>query len=452
MNIQANRNHAEVTPQALLSFFLPLAASSMMMMASHSIVSSAMARTASAAAALAAYSVAQSVSVLFESPCYNIRRMAVALFDDKMSYDSVRKVSLGILAVVSSIMLLIAFGPLGRPVFIGMVGIKESLYPEAISVFRVFLILPTLSILRSFYQGLIIVKRRTVIMTMNMMIRLALMLGLAWLLPKAEFLSGGVVGGIILVIGIGTEGVLAMLAARTWRSTLPDEPADGKPPIQPVGALWFYLPLAFAAFFETFGRPIINAGLARTATPELALAGYQIAYSFSWIFVAIAFNIHQIVIVFVKDSATYRKVRTFVWLIGLCTTSALLLLTISGGTHWLMANVIGVEQDIITPAVHNVLVLAFMPMALSISELYAGLLISGRQTPGITIAKVTNLVGIAAATFIVSTQFPQLAQYMAGISMLTGVLFEGITAFIIAHRTIFRTSENTILAKQTAAS
>lgn len=452
MNIPASRNHAEVSPGALLGFFLPLAASSMMMMASHSIVSSAMARTMNAAAALAAFSVAQSVTVLFESPCYNIRRMAVALFDDKMSYDSVRKVSLGIMAVVSSLMLLIAFGPLGRPVFIGMVGIKETLYAEAIQVFRVFLVLPALSVLRSFYQALIIVRRRTVIMTMNMVIRLALMLMLAWLLPKATSLSGGTIGGIILVAGIGTEGLLAMLAARTWRSNLPDKPADGKSPVLPAGALLFYLPLAFAALFETFGRPIINAGLARTAAPELALAGYQIAYSFSFIFVAIAFNIHQVVIVFVRDSRTYARVRTFVWMIGLCTTAALLLLTVSGGTHWLMAKVIGVEQEIITPAVYNVMVLAFMPLAVSISELYAGLLITARQTPGITVAKVMNLAGIAVATFIVTARFNQLAPYMAGISMLAGVLFEGATSFVIAHRTVFRTDETSLLSKKTVAS
>ena len=179
-----------VSTKALLAFFLPLAASSMMMMGSHSIISSALAKTTNAAVALAAYAVASSVSALVEAPCHNIRRMAIALFDDKTSYSAIRRASFIILAVTFSISALIAFGPLGPLVFQNMLGISDNLYPEVIKTFRLFLIFPFIATLRAFYQGLIIKRKRTYIITINMIIRLLIMLPVSRLLPRLTSIPG----------------------------------------------------------------------------------------------------------------------------------------------------------------------------------------------------------------------------------------------------------------------
>lgn len=420
---------ASVNTKALLSFFLPLAASSMMMMGSHSIISSALARTANAAVALAAYSVAQSVSVMFESPCHNIRRMAIALLDDKASYNAIRGASLIIFGLVLSSVLLIAYGPLGPFIFVKLLGISGELYPEVISTFRLFLVFPVVSTLRAFYQGLIIKRRKTYIITINMVLRLILMLIAAQILPRLPGIPGGGVGAILLAIGVGSEAILATITAFTWKKTLGDEPSGGQAPLSNRSVLLFYLPLAAASVIENFAKPLINSGLARTASPELAIAGYQVAYSFAWIFVGIAFNIHQVVIVFANDAASLVKVRRFVWAVGLITTCSLLLLTLTGGTGWIIENVIGVDAAIRQTAVNNVIVLAFMPLTFCLSEFFAGMLIVGRQTSSVTVSKLMNTAGVAVATFSIAAFLPQLAPYIAGLATLFGSIVEGIIAY-----------------------
>lgn len=436
MTATTTPKQATVNTKALLSFFLPLAASSMMMMGSHSIISSALARTANAAVALAAYSVAQSVSVIFESPCHNIRRMAIALLDDKASYNAVRTASLAIFAIVLSSVLLIAYGPLGPFIFTKLLGISNELYPEVISTFRLFIVFPVVSTLRAFYQGLIIKRRKTYIITINMILRLILMVIVAQVLPRVPGIPGGGVGAILLAIGVGSEAILAAITAFTWKQTLGDEPTTGQAPIRTRSALLFYLPLAVASILENFAKPLINSGLARTASPELAIAGYQVAYSFAWIFVGIAFNIHQVVIVFGNNEEALAKVRRFVWTVGLITTAGLLLLTFSGATGWIIENIIGVDADIRQTAVNNVIVLAFMPLTFCLSEFFAGTLIVGRQTSSVTVAKLTNTAGIAVATFVIAAFFPQLAPYMAGLATLFGSIVEGFVAYWLIRYTL----------------
>ena len=125
-----------------------------------------------------------------------------------------------------------------------------------------------------------------------------------------------------------------------------------------TSALLFYLPLAIAGILESFSNPD-QLWIGTHSLPELALAGYQVAYSFAWIFVGIAFNIHQVVIVFANDAASRAKVKRFVWAVGIITTCSMLLLTLSGGTAWVMRNLIGVDDDIMHTAVNNVIVLSF---------------------------------------------------------------------------------------------
>lgn len=61
--------------KGMIKFYAPLGATSVLMMSSHSIVSTGLVRTAEANAALAAHAVAQSIAVLFAGPCYSMQRM-----------------------------------------------------------------------------------------------------------------------------------------------------------------------------------------------------------------------------------------------------------------------------------------------------------------------------------------------------------------------------------------
>lgn len=406
----------------MAKFYLPLAATSILMMASHSIVNSGLARTPDAAAALAAFAVAQSLAVMFESPCYTIQRMCVALFKDKGSYYAVKQASLIVWACLTTLMLALAFTPLSRIAFLDILRVPPELYPDTVRSFRVFMVLPAFSASRSFYQGLLIVHKRTAQLTTNMLFRLGVMLVLATVLQHLT-LTGGAVGALILGAGIGTEGLMAYITGRNIGKELPE--SDGEA-ITTTQAMVFFLPLALASVTNTFIRPVINAGLARTADPSLALASYQIAWSFSYIFVAVAFNVHQLVIVFAREAEHRISVLKFSLLMGSLGTVILFIVSVTPLGTMALTRMIGVPPELAVQALRAIALLSLMPILTCISEYCAGLLIIAGQTKYLTAGKAVNVVTILITSLLIARFAPHVGGLLAGICMVSGIAMESI--------------------------
>ena len=71
----------------------------------------------------------------------------------------------------------------------------------------------------------------------------------------------------------------------------PREAAYDEPAITASQVTKFGLPLAIASMIQMFGRPVLTAALLRTLDPTTTVAGWQVASSFSYIQVALTYNI-----------------------------------------------------------------------------------------------------------------------------------------------------------------
>jgi Na+-driven multidrug efflux pump len=419
----------------LLFFFAPLAATSMLMMGSHSIISSTLARTEDAAAALAAYSVAMSIIFIFESPIFAIRRIYIALLDDVDSFKTLTVVAVTTVLGVLAVILTVAYTPIGEYIFINIVGISDSLYPEAIKSFKIFMILPIASALRSVYQSLLVINKQTHFVTMNMIIRLASMLVISYVLLNTDWVSGASIGAFVLGGGMTAEALMSYITGRKLRFNLPEKPENGEK-LTYKDTWIFYLPLIGALFVQSFVRPFINAGLARTIDAETALASYQVAYSLSWILVGVSFSIHQLVMVFVEDKETFRKVKRFVYAIGISATAILLVMSLTPIGEWVLVNIIGTTPDITEPAKLTMLPLALIPLLITVTEMYVGLLMLEKKTPVVTISKVANLAMVAIVSIGVASVYPELGGLLAGISMLLGFLGEFLVIYFYGRKIV----------------
>jgi len=417
----------------LLIFFAPLALTYMLMMGSHSIISSSLARTENAAIALAAYSVANSIIYIFESPLFGIRRIYLALLDDKSSFKTLSKVTVMALGFVLTILFFVGYTPIGKFIFTRIVGVSESLFPEVIRAFRLFMILPIASALRSVFQSLLVINKKTHIVTMNMILRLASMLIISYVLVNFKFVTGSAVGVFVLGGGMSVEAIMSFITARNLRGELPSKPQkDEKLTFKTTWA--FYIPITGALLLQNFIRPFINAGLARTVNPETALAAYQVAYSFSWILVGISFSIHQLVLVFVENKETFAKVKRFVFGVGIFGSSILLLVSLTPIGEWLLLNVIGTDPSITQAALTTMLPMAFIPLVVTNSELFAGVLMMEKRTPVLTMSKGANLLVSMTISLGLVSIYPELGALLAGLSMLLGYAGEFGVVYFFARK------------------
>jgi hypothetical protein len=266
-----------------------------------------------------------------------------------------------------------------------------------------------------------------------MILRLASMLIISYVLVNYKFVSGAAVGVFVLGGGMTVEAIMSFITARNLKGELPDKPQDDEK--LTFKTTWvFYVPIIGALLLQNFIRPFINSGLARTVNPETALAAYQVAYSTSWILVGVSFSIHQLVLVFVENKETFEKVKRFVFGVGIFGSAILLLLSLTPAGEWLLLNVIGTDPDITGAALTTMLPMAFIPLVVTNSEMYAGLLMMEKRTPVLTISKAANLIVAMILSLGVVAIYPELGALLAGISMLLGYAGEFGVVYFFARK------------------
>lgn len=415
----------------VLKFYVPLAAVSVMMMVTHSVVSGAVARTATPALSLAAYSAAYSIGQTLESPCYGMQRMGLTFVRGKRSFRTVLGVGTAVLSVILLAYTLVGWTPLATWLFKDILRVSEDIYPLAIASLRIFILWPTFSAFRSLFQASIVLAKRTGWLTVNMIARVAVMVGLAVVLPRV--LPGGPVGSIILVAGIGTEAILAFLVARAVIPPLADDPQD-EPAVSSGQVFAFAIPLAFAASVQTLGRPVLAAALLRATNPTVTLAGYQVAASFSYIFTALTYNIYHAVIIYVRDRQSYLRIRAFCLGLGAIGFVLLAFCSMPPVGRAVFGRIIGTPPDITREAMKTLTILALCPLTAAAMEFHSGILMMRRRASLVTFAKAINMASTCAIAVGLVVLFPGIGGAAGAVAVVLGPLIEASISYSFVRR------------------
>lgn len=410
----------------ILRFYLPLAATSILMMVTHSLVSGAMARTLTPAIALAAYSAAYSVGQVLESPCYAMQKMVLTFSRGRRSFRTTALVVAWVLSVIVAVYVLVAWSPLSPVIFKNLLGLGEAVLAQARVNLKVFLLWPLASAFRSIYQSKVVIGKKTYWLTVNMVLRVVLMFVLAALLPRV--MPQGPVGAVILMAGLSLEATLAFVVSRKFTPPLAEDDPD-LPDVRPSHVLAFMIPLGLAASVQTLARPVVTAALSRTIHPETTLAGYQVASSFSYIFVAATYNIYHVIVVFVKDRPSFRRVRDFVLAVGVIASSMLLIASLPGPGSFVFGTVIGAPHDISQEAVRTLLVLVVTPLLLACAEFFDGVLMLHRHSGLVTAAKICNVAVTCLTAMTVARYWPQAGGVAGALGIAGGALVEALFSY-----------------------
>ena len=92
--------------------------------------------------------------------------------------------------------------------------------------------------------------------------------------------------------------------------------------------LRLFIPLALSGVFFPLARPIINAALARSLTPDLSLASFAVALSLTMPIIAPLFGLRQVATALSSDKDMLRRIRTLSLFLGGLSTCILLILSL----------------------------------------------------------------------------------------------------------------------------
>lgn len=402
----------------LLRFFAPLAVTWMLMMFTHTIISAGLARTSNPTIATAAYAIALSFGEIFEAPLVMIRQTGIAFITGRQSFQTVRQVTLVTIAIFMVIVSTIAYiPPLTRFMFQDILGVTNDLYTAAVLGFRVTMFFPLVSGLRSLYQSIILVNRRTIYISLGVIVRVSFVALVVFGLVRTSQVPGVLVGAIAIVGAVLAEAIPASYFGSRLQT-------DAGSPIATRTVRRFYLPLIASSLFVTMGKPFINAGLTRMPEATVSLAAFSVATSLAGILISPSHNIHQLTMVFGRSQQNLPLVRKFAVGFSFVTTSLLLLVSFSPLGTWILTGPINIPQEMLAPTQLALRLLACFPLLIGWLEYNTGILLLSQSTRIVSLGKTLNLFSTIAFVLLLAPRLP--GPIAAPLAQVVGLSSEGL--------------------------
>ncbi len=309
----------------VVTTWLPLAGSWMLMGLELPAVSAVMARLPHATVSLAAYGgVVFPLSLLVESPILMLLTASTALSRDANSYRVVRRfmfIAAGALTVLHA---LLAFTPLFDVVAGGLIGVPEPVREPARVGLRIMLPWTLAIAYRRTQQGVLIRFGRSRAVAWGTLVRLltlAAVLGFgAWL----GTLPGIVVGTSAVASGVVAEALFSRYAVRpVRRGALAAAPAV-EPPLTMASFVRFYTPLSLTPLLNFIAMPLAAAAMSRMPNALESLATWPVLSGSTFTVRSLGFAYNEVMVSLLDRARALGALRRFAGRLGLAVTVLLL--------------------------------------------------------------------------------------------------------------------------------
>ena len=435
VSINESKENTEIkTIKTQLKFFIPLALTSALISVTHSLFNAGLARIDSPEIYIAAFQVAKGLLQVIQNPISMIRQTVSALVYDEESYYKVRRYVLGLVGIV--VLFMIGFIYLGgaRWTFKEIMGVNENLIDESVKIFKILLIIPIAISLRNFNQGIAIKLNKTKLFTFATIVRVLMVCIMIIFIDYLKFIPGGILAGLFFAIATLSEGISMFIGVKMSTKNLIRDIKDNsnivKKQFEEISyktVTMFIGPLIISAFIRSLARPIIDSGLARTITPELAISSYAVAWSLGIIIVSPVMMFHQVSLNFgdEKDSQNLKIVKKLTIYIGGILSLFVGIISFSNLGYVVLRHLIGVNVEISNLAIDVLRIMTVLPIVMIIRQYYWGLLMSKKMTKYISYGKFVNIITLFLSVTIVSLLNPKNPAIIGVIGMIFSELSEG---------------------------
>jgi hypothetical protein len=403
----------------VLLFWLPLAATWLMMALEGPYIAAIVARMPAAAHSLAAYGVATSLAWLIESPIMMLLSAATALVRDRASYLALRNFSFLLNALVTLGMMVLAIPTVFRFVGETLIGLPADIAQLTHLAMVIMIPWPAAIGYRRFYQGILVRHHLTRRVAYGTVVRLVSMSATAALLAFSFELPGAAIGACALLTGVICEA-----AASRWmaRHVVRDLMAHGEAAegtlLRFAEIAAFYFPLALTSILSMAVGPLVTFGLGRGRAPLESLAVWPVVNSLAFMFRSggVAF---QEVGIALPPSAAVR--RTAFWL-ALGASCGMALVAFSPLQAIWFGGVSGLSTNLTEFAAWPARVLVLLPALEYLLSAQRARWIVVHRTRVVTVATAIEAFGLALALFFTVGTLHVAGAVGGAIAMIAGRL------------------------------
>ncbi len=410
-----------VSTRSVLAFWLPLAATWLMMALEGPYITAIVARMPEAAFNLAAYGIAFSIAWIVESPIMMILTASNALVRCQESLQALRRFTYALNVALTVVLALVAL----PPVF-GVLARVMNLPPEIARLAHLStaatLAWPAAIGYRRFYQGLLVRAGLTHRVAYGTVVRLVTMSVAAAALAWRSSLPGAVIGAASLTAGVVAEAAASRRMARgVLRRLESTPPPEGRAPLTTGAIVRFYFPLALTSVLSLITLPVITFFMSHSRRPIDSLAVLPVVNAFVFLFRSGGFA-HQEVVVALGGSRWEHapEMRRVTWLLGGLASGGLALVAMTRLADTWFQSVSGLTPDMAAFAITPTRVLLLLPALEYLLACQRGLLILDRRTRAVTAGTAVEALGIGVALVLCVSGLDLVGAMAAALAIMVG--------------------------------
>lgn len=411
-----------LSTRAILAFWLPLAATWLMMSVEGPYLSAIVARLAAPVPNLAAFGVAFTLAWLAESPIIMLLTATTALVKDRASFVAFRRFAKLLNGAVTATLLVLVLPPVFRFVAERLLALPPEVARLAHLATALLVPWPAAIGYRRFYQGVLVRNRMTRRVAYGTVVRLTTMSATAAALATASPLPGALIAAAALSVGVVAEAAASRFMARHLVAGLLSESGDAAPPSQGELAR-FYFPLALTSMISMTTAPLLTFFMSHGPNAVPSLAAWPVVSALVFLFRSGGVAYQETSVALSGDAGEHvPEVRRTAALLG---AGASLLLAVVAFTPLLglwYRVVVGLGPELVPVAVAPTRILVLLPALEYALSFLRSRWVLARQTRPVTVATALEASALLSAMLLLVVVAKLPGTIAAALALLLGRL------------------------------
>ena len=393
--------HGHLSTKKIFVFWLPLAATWLMMSVEGPFLAALIARLAEPKYNLAAYGVAFSFALIIEAPIIMIMSESTKLVKDAQSFIILRRFTYGLNWLITLFMLVILIPPIFYFITEDLIGLPSKV--SNLTYLATIILLPWPGAIgyRRFYQGILIRNDLTRRVAYGTVIRLTTMALTALLIYLFTDAAGVVVGATSISAAVLLEAVASRFMADRIIKKIMKQEGDDKDVLTYKEIYKFYYPLALTSIVGLGVQPVVIFFMGQSRMAIESLAVLPVVTSFVFIFRALGLSYQEVVIALMgDDKKNFTLLRNFAYSLGAVLTIVLVMVAFTPLSDIWFRVVSGLSENLAEFARLPLMIMSILPFLTVLISLQRAALVSKKTTQPITISTAIEFITIVLVLFI----------------------------------------------------
>jgi hypothetical protein len=413
-----------LTRRKIAAFWLPLFSTWLMMGAEGPFIAAIIARLADAKFNLAAFGVAFSLGMLFESPIIMMLSAANALVKDRQTYLKLRRFNNALNIFITLALLLVLVPPVFFWLTRRLIGLPLAVAQLTHLATIILLPWPAAIGYRRFYQGILIGNKMPRRVAYGTVVRLGSMAATALLLYLFSPLPGACVGTAALSAGVVMEALASRIMAGPLVKRLLADPVEvlkKETSLSNRALAAFYFPLAMTSVLGLAVHPLMSFYMGKSRLPIESLAVLPVVNALTFIFRSVGLSFQEAAIALLgKGEGSYQKLRSFAWLLGTVASGLLAFITFSPVVTWWFRSVSGLSKELADLAILPIRIFTIIPALEVLLAFQRALRVKDKNTRPVTMATAIEVAVIAGVLFLAVSRSNLAGVVAAALAAVSG--------------------------------